>query len=455
MKICAVCGSSLPDQASVCVSCGSTEFNAPAPQIQYGQQNGYVQQGNYSYGQNQYAQQGNYGYDQNQYAQQDDYGYDQNQYAQQDDYGYDQNQYTQDDYGYDQNQYAQQDDYGYDQNQYAQQDDYGYDQNQYAQQDDYGYDQNQYAQQDDYGYDQNQYAQQDDYGYDQNQYTQQEQPQYTQQEQPQYTQQEQAQYVQQEQPQYTQQEQTQYTQQEQTQYTQQDQYTQQEQTQYTQTAESQSSDNDAAPVVENSTASDSQTDSQTENNVADSVTEEKKPEENPYEISKNFKFEKTDDSEKGEDFLKDDGLKGFAKIMAMFKETPDHTLDYEKEDAAANKVTSIIALFGITFWVPFVFSSNSRYSRFYANQGLLMLIAYIPFSLLYLMFSGMVGIACTTAPTLGSTETSLSVIGIIMDIFFFAVCYAIPIFILYNCIRNILAGKAKEIPFIGFFRLVN
>ena len=432
MKICAVCGSSLPDQASVCVSCGSTEFNAPAPQIQYGQQNGYVQQGNYSYGQNQYAQQGNYGYDQNQYAQQDDYGYDQNQYAQQGNYGYDQNQY------------AQQDDYGYDQNQYAQQDDYGYDQNQYAQQDDYGYDQNQYAQQDDYGYDQNQYTQQE-----QPQYTQQEQPQYTQQEQPQYTQQEQAQYVQQEQPQYTQQEQTQYTQQEQTQYT------QQEQTQYTQTAESQSSDNDAAPVVENSTASDSQTDSQTENNVADSVTEEKKPEENPYEISKNFKFEKTDDSEKGEDFLKDDGLKGFAKIMAMFKETPDHTLDYEKEDAAANKVTSIIALFGITFWVPFVFSSNSRYSRFYANQGLLMLIAYIPFSLLYLMFSGMVGIACTTAPTLGSTETSLSVIGIIMDIFFFAVCYAIPIFILYNCIRNILAGKAKEIPFIGFFRLVN
>ena len=393
MKICAVCGSSLPDQASVCVSCGSTEFNAPAPQIQYGQQNGYVQQGNYSYGQNQYAQQGNYGYDQNQYAQQDYYGYDQNQYAQQGNYGYDQNQY------------AQQDDYGYDQNQYTQQ--------------------------------------------EQPQYTQQEQPQYTQQEQPQYTQQEQAQYVQQEQPQYTQQEQTQYTQQEQTQYT------QQEQTQYTQTAESQSSDNDAAPVVENSTASDSQTDSQTENNVADSVTEEKKPEENPYEISKNFKFEKTDDSEKGEDFLKDDGLKGFAKIMAMFKETPDHTLDYEKEDAAANKVTSIIALFGITFWVPFVFSSNSRYSRFYANQGLLMLIAYIPFSLLYLMFSGMVGIACTTAPTLGSTETSLSVIGIIMDIFFFAVCYAIPIFILYNCIRNILAGKAKEIPFIGFFRLVN
>ena len=412
MKICAVCGSSLPDQASVCVSCGSTEFNAPAPQIQYGQQNGYVQQGNYSYGQNQYAQQGNYGYDQNQYAQQDDYGYDQNQYAQQDDYGYDQNQYTQQE----QPQYTQQE------------------QPQYTQQE-----QAQYVQQE-----QPQYTQQE-----QTQYTQQEQTQYTQQEQPQYTQQEQAQYVQQEQPQYTQQEQTQYTQQEQTQYT------QQEQTQYTQTAESQSSDNDAAPVVENSTASDSQTDSQTENNVADSVTEEKKPEENPYEISKNFKFEKTDDSEKGEDFLKDDGLKGFAKIMAMFKETPDHTLDYEKEDAAANKVTSIIALFGITFWVPFVFSSNSRYSRFYANQGLLMLIAYIPFSLLYLMFSGMVGIACTTAPTLGSTETSLSVIGIIMDIFFFAVCYAIPIFILYNCIRNILAGKAKEIPFIGFFRLVN
>ncbi len=393
MKICASCGASLPDQARVCINCNSTEFVAPTS--------------------NQYPQQNGYGYQQQDQYTQNDYGYQQQgQYAQ-DDYGYQQQgQYAQDDYGYDQQDQYAQDDYGYDQQDQYAQDDYGYDQQgQYAQ-DDYGYDQQgQYAQ-DDYGYDQQDQYAQDDYGYDQQQYSQS---------------------------------------QEQYGYQQQEQYGYEQQPQQT------------APIAEPQTSAAEQQDVKDETPAEaekpvepETPAEPEEPKENPYEVSKNFKFEKKEKPEgQGEENKENEDLQLKDKILKMFTETTDHSLDYEKEDAAKNKKISIIALFGITFWVPFVFSPQSRYARYYGNQGLIMFIMSIPFSLLYLMFSGIVGVACTQQATVGSSGASLSIFGIIMDIVFFAICYAIPIFMLYNAIKNILAGKAKDLPFFGFMRLVN
>ena len=349
----------------------------------------------------------------NQYPQQNGYGYQQQDQYTQNDYGYQQQgQYAQDDYGYQQQgQYAQ-DDYGYDQQDQYAQDDYGYDQQgQYAQ-DDYGYDQQgQYAQ-DDYGYDQQDQYAQDDYGYDQQQYSQS---------------------------------------QEQYGYQQQEQYGYEQQPQQT------------APIAEPQTSAAEQQDVKDETPAEaekpvepETPAEPEEPKENPYEVSKNFKFEKKEKPEgQGEENKENEDLQLKDKILKMFTETTDHSLDYEKEDAAKNKKISIIALFGITFWVPFVFSPQSRYARYYGNQGLIMFIMSIPFSLLYLMFSGIVGVACTQQATVGSSGASLSIFGIIMDIVFFAICYAIPIFMLYNAIKNILAGKAKDLPFFGFMRLVN
>ncbi len=349
----------------------------------------------------------------NQYPQQNGYGYQQQDQYTQNDYGYQQQgQYAQDDYGYQQQgQYAQ-DDYGYDQQDQYAQDDYGYDQQgQYAQ-DDYGYDQQDQYAQDDYGYDrQDQYAQ-DDYGYDQQQYSQS---------------------------------------QEQYGYQQQEQYGYEQQPQQT------------APIAEPQTSAAEQQDVKDETPAEaekpvepETPAEPEEPKENPYEVSKNFKFEKKEKPEgQGEENKENEDLQLKDKILKMFTETTDHSLDYEKEDAAKNKKISIIALFGITFWVPFVFSPQSRYARYYGNQGLIMFIMSIPFSLLYLMFSGIVGVACTQQATVGSSGASLSIFGIIMDIVFFAICYAIPIFMLYNAIKNILAGKAKDLPFFGFMRLVN
>ena len=183
--------------------------------------------------------------------------------------------------------------------------------------------------------------------------------------------------------------------------------------------------------------------------------EEKKEEVNPYEVSKNFVFEKKKPEDKQEEPEEEKPpLKGWAKILDMFTNTPDHTEDFDPADIARSKTTSIVAMFGITFWVPYAFNSRSVFSRYYANQGLLMLIFMLPFTLIYSMFAGIVGVACTVPPTLANPHATLGFMGVIMDIFFFLVCYAIPIFMIYNAIRNINAGKAKDLPFIGFLRLI-
>ena len=403
MKICASCGESLPDQAPRCVRCGSSRFTQPDYGYDDQYDNGYAQNGQYQQQNGQYAQQYDDGYDDQYdagYAQNGRYQQQNGQYAQQYDDEYDE-QY---DDGYAQN--------GQYQQQYAQHEQY--EQQQYAQQ--------QYAQPQ---YEQQQYAQQQEQ-YQQQQYAQQQQEQYQQQ---QYAQQQQEQYQQQ----YAQQ-QEQYQQQ---------QYAQQQE-QYTQPEPKPEPEPEPKPEPK-----------------PEPEPEPEQPKVNPYEVSKNFVFEKKKDENEFEDEDEDeegrkkiDPLKFFKNALNIFINTPDHSDDYDPAEAAQNKGTAIAAMFGITFWVPLAFSPKSLFSRFYANQGLLFLIFQIPFTILFLIFSGIVNLACTQTASYAGESSGLSPIGWIMDILLFAICYAIPIFVIVLSIRNIRACKAKEIPILGFLRLI-
>ena len=173
---------------------------------------------------------------------------------------------------------------------------------------------------------------------------------------------------------------------------------------------------------------------------------------NYHEDSKNFKFEKKSDNS-DDNTENDKKPKSAKKFIAQLMDTKDFTADFNNEDINQNKVTSIIACFGITFWVPFVFSGNSRFSRFYANQGLLVLIVSLIFTIPYALFSSIVNTACTVY-SFNASSPSLSPLGYILDILLFAICYAIPIFMIITAIMNIRSGKAKNVPFVGKYRLI-
>lgn len=383
MKICASCGASLPEQATFCVSCGSTDIREEGYAQQYEYENSYDNNG---YG-NQYAE-----------PYQDD-GYD-NQYD---------NQY-QNGYG---NQYAEQyqdDGYG---NQYAEQyEDEGYD-------DQYG---NQY--QNGYG---DQYAEQyQDNGYEEP-YAAQPQPRPQPYSVPQPQPRPQPHPVPQSQPQPL-----------------------PVSPQPEPEPQSQPPVNEAQPVneaVENA--------EEPAENV-DILEKIKAQEENidPYESSKDFKFEKKEE-EPVEEGPKEKP-KNIKEFIAMLRDTKDYTILQDRNDMQVNRNICIIACLGITFWVPLVFKGGSRVGRFYANQGLLIFITSIASSILYGIFSGIIGVACTTYTTFGLTETvaTLSVGGIILDILFFALCYAVPIFLFVCGFLDIRSGKVRDLPLVGKIHLI-
>ena len=419
MKICSSCGASLPDQATFCVACGSTNIRSESSSQNYQYDNGY--------GNGQYQQQ----YDDGQYQQYDD-GYDNGQYAQQYDDGYDNGRYAQQyDDGYGNDQYQQQYDDGYDNGQYQQQYDDGYDNGQYQQQYDDGYDNGQYDQQ----YDDGQYQQQYDNGYDNGQYQQQ------------YDDYDNGQYDQQ------------YDEEYDNGYNETSQY--QNETPQPQQPVQQSEPDIIAQIkakerkaAANGADSDDEEPEESHEDLLEKIKQQEQK--NPYENSKDFKFEKKEKTEEEEPGPKPKptDLKGY---IEMFRDTKEYSVKYDRADLEKNKNICIAACLGITFWVPMAFRGNSRVGRFYANQGLLILIVSVVSSILYALFSGIIGVACTTYTVVDYIYTvpTLSVGGIILDILFFALCYSIPIFLFICAFDDIRKGKIRDIPFIGKLHLLH
>ena len=60
-----------------------------------------------------------------------------------------------------------------------------------------------------------------------------------------------------------------------------------------------------------------------------------------------------------------------------FFESEDHTMEFDTQDAQDAKIWSVLAYFGILFFLPLVAVPNSAYGKFHANQGLILLIFYV------------------------------------------------------------------------------
>ena len=218
---------------------------------------------------------------------------------------------------------------------------------------------------------------------------------------------------------------------------------------------------ESVPVEEQPAEISEQPEEQAETEEAPAEPEEPEepegPKENPYEVSKNFVFEKTVKQQPQEEqpAEKPKNVKGF---IQMIMNTKEHTIEFDKEDISKNQKNALIACFGVTFWLPFISKDYSRYARFYGNQGLLTLITMVPSIIFYSLIMGVVICnACTASVYSNGAEVFkyLTFGGWIAAIIFFAICFAIPIFIIYCSVTNIKQGKAKDIPFIGRLRLIS
>lgn len=132
--------------------------------------------------------------------------------------------------------------------------------------------------------------------------------------------------------------------------------------------------------------------------------------------------------------------KDFAAKVAALNDTADTTSEFDAADIGQNKVMAILAYIGLLVLVPIFAAKDSKFARFHANQGLVLLIA---------------GAACGIA--IGIIHAII--VAIFWQLFFitsliaFVVSAAFTILAVLGIV-NSANGKAKELPIIGKFKIL-
>ncbi len=108
---------------------------------------------------------------------------------------------------------------------------------------------------------------------------------------------------------------------------------------------------------------------------------------------------------------------------------------FSEEDIKQHKIFAVLACFPILFWLPLAVCSSSSYGKFYAGQGLGLLIAGIVLGILSGIISAILGLI----PILGAVLSTI--ISLVINLVTFAAFLLIFI--------SALQGKARYIPIIG------
>lgn len=112
----------------------------------------------------------------------------------------------------------------------------------------------------------------------------------------------------------------------------------------------------------------------------------------------------------------------------------------ETDDIKDNKLMAILAYLGILVLVPILAAPNSKFARFHANQGVVLLITMIIYNVGTMIVTGvvdsislMLGVVFTMIFSLGNLGIfALAIIGII----------------------NAYKGEFKELPYLGQFKIL-
>ena len=129
----------------------------------------------------------------------------------------------------------------------------------------------------------------------------------------------------------------------------------------------------------------------------------------------------------------------FSAKIAGLNNTADNTAQFDAQDIQNNKAMAILAYFGPLVLIPLLAAKGSRFARYHTNQGLVLLIGWIAYSIVYgilrsiiLAISWRLYFLVSIIGLVGLVFLGLAVIGII----------------------NAANGRAKELPVIGKIKLL-
>jgi uncharacterized membrane protein len=129
----------------------------------------------------------------------------------------------------------------------------------------------------------------------------------------------------------------------------------------------------------------------------------------------------------------------FTSTVNKFTNTADTTSDYDKTDIEQNKVMAVLAYLGILVIVPLIAAPKSKFARFHANQGLVLVICSVIYAIAYSIISAIV---FAISWRLGFIVTLICLVSILF------------IILAIIGIVNAATGKAKELPIIGKIKII-
>jgi len=110
------------------------------------------------------------------------------------------------------------------------------------------------------------------------------------------------------------------------------------------------------------------------------------------------------------------------------------------DDAQQNKVMAILAYFGPLVLIPIFAAKDSKFARFHSNQGVVLLLACIAYSIVYSVLSGIL-LAIS-----GTLFFIFSILG-------FACSCGITVLAIIGII-NAAKGEMKPLPLIGGIKIL-
>jgi len=112
-------------------------------------------------------------------------------------------------------------------------------------------------------------------------------------------------------------------------------------------------------------------------------------------------------------------------------------MDYDAQDAQNNKAMGILAYF--IFFIPLLAAKESRFARYHANQGLILLIFYVGIGIINSILSGIFVVSLLTGGF-----GAWAIISLIFTLVYLALA-AVGILGIVNAAQ----GKMKPMPVIG------
>ena len=132
--------------------------------------------------------------------------------------------------------------------------------------------------------------------------------------------------------------------------------------------------------------------------------------------------------------------------MALNLRSREYTKKFHPSDVASCRIECMCACTGILFFLPLVSAPDSKYGRYWANQGVLILLTEIAALLLGALISWILGLLAM-----------IPFIGIVFDILTVIVCIALFLASLILPIRSIVCvsqRRAVDVPVIGYLRFI-